>query len=89
MDWTSGKVPSNCMNVEIPMRTVAEYVQIAFAGGGLTLDAAKFTTPGLIQIAFAASNKGARILITSARLKTTPEIIQIAFAGKGCVSFED
>lgn len=70
-----------------PLRTAQEYAQIAFSGGGLTLDAAYWSTAQLAQIAFSAANKRARIVITSARLKTTPELCQIAFSGQGCVSF--
>ena len=75
------------MSRGLPTRTATDYAQIAFSGGGLTLDAAHWTTTQLAQIAYSAANKHARIVITSARLKTTAELCQIAFSGQGCVSF--
>ena len=68
-------------------KTTSELIQIASAGGGLRLDAARRTTSELIQIASAASGKRAMLHLYNVN-KTTSEMIQIASAGKGCVIFE-
>ena len=69
-------------------KTTHELVQIAMAGGGMTLSARGMSVFDLQQIATASSNKGARLVIRDPGGMTTPELVQIAMAGKGCVSFE-
>ena len=46
------------------------------------------STEDLIKIAAAASDKGARIIVTKASGKATDDLIRIAAAGKGCVLFD-
>ncbi len=69
-------------------KTPDELVRIAFAGGGFTIDASKYTTDELVRIAYAASNLKNRIHILNANVKTTDKLVRIAYASKGCVTFE-
>lgn len=68
-------------------KTAMECVQIASAGGGMTIDGAHRTTMELVQIAAAAARSSASIEIKNSQFKTTMELVQIASAGKGCVRF--
>lgn len=70
------------------LRTTAELIQIANAGGGFRLDAAVRTTAELIQIALAARNSGAQVTFAGLGVRTTAELLQIATAGKGVVILE-
>lgn len=69
-------------------KSVLDLKGIASAGGGLILDAKKFSTLDLKGIASAASSKQARIIIKNANSKSTLDLKGIASAGNGCVLFE-
>ncbi len=70
------------------MRPLSELVQIAKAGGGMTLDAGMRPVDELVQIARAASEHSARITFKGLKLRPTSELVIIASAGQGAVVFE-
>lgn len=69
------------------LRSTADLVRIAAAGGGLILDASLRSTADLMQIAAAAKRGGARVLFRGMTLRQTGDLIQIAQAGGGSVQF--
>lgn len=69
-------------------KTTDELVQIASAGGGFSIDAAKLTNEEIISIASAASGRKSRITVLNVNMKTTDELVAIASAGNGCVVFD-
>ena len=71
------------------LRSTADLVMIAAAGGGFRLDARMRPADELVQIAAAASGAGARVTFAGLKLRPTPELIRIAAAGAGCVCLED
>jgi len=70
-------------------RTVKDLTEIAYAGGGFTLDAEKYSIDDLVNIAYASKNKSARLIIKNISKISTSDLINIAYASDGCVSFEN
>jgi hypothetical protein len=70
------------------MKTPEQLSQIVEAGGGIIIDASKYTTSELTQIASAAKGNNASVVIRNADKKTTEKLRQIALAGAGRVTFE-
>jgi hypothetical protein len=58
-----------------------DLIRIAAAGGGVYVPATK-STEDLFQIAAAASDKGARIIVTKASGKATDDLVRIAALAK-------
>ena len=71
------------------MLTTDQFVRLAVAGGGFTLDAQRFQVDELVRIAVAASSKGSRISIQNAQNIPIDSLVRIAVAGKGTTFFED
>ena len=69
-------------------KSVDDLIRIAYSGGGLHLDASRYSTEDLIRIAHASSDKGARLHLVNTDTKSTDDLIRIAYTGKGCASFE-
>lgn len=65
-----------------------DFVRVATAGGGFTLDAQRVQVADLIRIATAASSKGARVRIQNAQSIPLNDLIRIAVAGAGAIFFE-
>jgi hypothetical protein len=65
-----------------------DFVRLASAGGGFTLDAQRFQVNDLVRIASAASSKGARVTIQNAQNIPLTDLIRIAVAGAGAIFFE-
>lgn len=70
-------------------RTVEDLIEIAYAGGGLILDANSYSTDDLINIAYASKNKNATLIIKNISQKSTSDLVNIGYAGEGSVLFED
>ncbi|EAA6030668.1 hypothetical protein E0508_06105 [Salmonella enterica subsp. enterica serovar Kingston] len=70
------------------MLTVMDLQTIASFGGGMIIDAKKFTVLDLQNIASFASTKQARITIKNAGLLTSLDLQTIASFSKGCVVFD-
>ncbi|ASM79210.1 hypothetical protein VITFI_CDS3433 (plasmid) [Vitreoscilla filiformis] len=68
--------------------SVPDLIQIAAAGGGLTLNAKTISLNDLVRIAAAASTLRATLKLTSAGERSVSDLVKIAAAGKGCVVFE-
>jgi hypothetical protein len=64
-----------------------EFVRLATAGGGFTLDAQTIQVADLMRIATAASSKGARVRIQNAHLIPVNDLVRIAVAGGRCNIF--
>lgn len=69
-------------------RTVTDLRNIAASGGGLILDATKFSVIDLRNIAASAKNKRAQIILKNVSRLTTMDLRNIAASGDGCVVFE-
>ena len=69
-------------------RSVDDLIRIAYSGGGLHLDASRYSIDDLVRIAYASSDKGARLHLVNTGTISTDDLIRIAYSGKGCVSFE-
>jgi hypothetical protein len=70
------------------MLSTDDFVRVAVAGGGFTLDAQRFQVNDLVRIAVAASSKGARVAIQNAQVISINDLVRIAVAGKGAIFFE-
>jgi len=70
------------------MKSPDQLSQIVQAGGGIIVDASKYSTEQLVKIASSAKGKNATILIRNADRKTTEKLRHIAEAGSGHVTFE-
>lgn len=68
--------------------TVLDLKSIASSGGGMILDAKRYTTFDLKSIASSASGKQATIILKNLDGKTTFDLKSIASSGKGCVVFD-
>lgn len=66
-------------------KTTDQLVRIAFAGGGMVIDASDKTTDQLIRIASASSQSSAKVIIINVNSKTTDQLVRIASAGNGNV----
>ena len=73
------------------MRNVQELSGIALAGGGLVLDASKFSVEDLAKIALAAGGGShkAQLRIRNTKHLSANDLKGIALAGRGSVLFED
>ncbi len=69
-------------------KPVADLQNIAAHGGGLVLDAGKYSTHDLSNIAAHAKGKGSRIIIKNADAKSTYDLNSIAAHGGGAVVFD-
>ena len=78
-----------CLIKEIEMRNIDDLIRIAVAGGGLRLDAKRFTTDNLVRLVVAASGSRASIELTNTSSKTTDDLVRISVAGQGRVIFLD
>lgn len=76
------------ISMTIKTLTTNDLVRVASAGGGLKISARSLTLDDMVRVAFAASSKGARIIIEDAQVLTADQMVRIGFAGKGCASFE-
>ena len=65
-----------------------QLVRIVSAGGGMIIDGDGKMTDQLVRIAEAASQSGAKIIITNVGTKITDQLVRIATAGKGNVIFD-
>jgi hypothetical protein len=68
--------------------TIMDLKGIAAAGGGMIIDASKYSTSDLKAIAAAARTSGAQIILKNISSKTSIDMKAIAAAGKGCVIFD-
>lgn len=69
-------------------RPIDQLIQIAAAGGGMTVDANTQDLGNLVRLAAAARDHSARIHIVNAARFDTQALVQIAVAGKGAVTFD-
>ena len=69
-------------------KSVDDIIRIANGGGGLHLDASRYSTDDLVRIANASSNRGGRLHLVNTDRKSTDDLVRIANAGGGCASFE-
>lgn len=69
-------------------KSVTDLRSIAAAGGGMILDAGKYSTSDLRSIVSAASGKQAQIKLLNVSSKSTTDLRSIAAAGNGCVIFD-
>ena len=70
------------------MITTLDAQRIASSGGGLRLNASRFSPLDLQRIASSASDTGARINIYNVSGLSPLEMQRIGSSGKGCVQFE-
>ncbi len=69
-------------------KSVTDLRAIAAAGGGMVLDAKKYSTTDLRAIAASANGKGSRIFVNNADSKSTTDLRAIAKSGGGAVVFD-
>ena len=69
-------------------KSVTDLRSIAAAGGGMILDAGRYSTTDLRSIAAAASSKQAQIKLLNASSKSTTDLRSIAAASNGCAIFD-
>ena len=69
-------------------KSVADLRAIASSGGGMVLDARKFSVADLCAIASSASGSGARITLRNVGAISTTDLRAIASSGSGCVVFD-
>jgi hypothetical protein len=69
-------------------KSVTDLKAIAENGGGMVLDARKYSTTDLKAIAANANGKGSRIFINQADSKSTTDLKAIAATGGGAVVFD-
>lgn len=69
-------------------KSVSDLRAIASSGGGMVLDASKFSVTDLRAIASSASGSGARITLRNVDAKSTTDLRAIASSGSGCVVFD-
>jgi len=63
-------------------------IQIIAYGGGVSIDASKYSPDTLITAATTASQSGATIIIRNVRFLLPDTMYKIAIAGRGKVIFE-
>lgn len=69
-------------------KSVADLKSIAASGGGMVLDARKFSTADLKSIAASANGQGSRIFLNHVDNKSTADLKSIAASGGGAVVFD-
>ncbi|MEM5435950.1 hypothetical protein [Paraburkholderia diazotrophica] len=69
-------------------KSVTDLKAIAAAGGGMVLDARKFSTTDLKSIAANAKGKGSTVFLNNVKSKSTTDLKAIAAAGGGTVVFD-
>ena len=69
-------------------KSVSDLKSIAASGGGMVLDARKFSTSDLKSIAASANGNGAKIFVNYADTKSTSDLKSIAASGGGAVVFD-
>jgi hypothetical protein len=69
-------------------KSKTDLCSIMRAGGGLKIDAAKFSTTDICEIARAGSDRGSMLIIFNADTKSTTDLCSIGRAGSGRVIFE-
>lgn len=69
-------------------KSVNDLRAIASSGGGMVLNASKFSVNDLRAIASSASGSGARITLRSIESISTNDLRAIASSGGGCVVFD-
>jgi hypothetical protein len=69
-------------------KSVTDLKSIAASGGGMVLDARKFSTTDLKSIAASAKGKGSRIFLNNVASKSTTDLKSIAASGGGAVVFD-
>jgi len=69
-------------------KSTADLKSIAASGGGMVIDARKYSTADLKSIAASASGKGSRVFVNHADTKSTADLKSIAASGGGSVVFD-
>ncbi|MCB4361359.1 hypothetical protein [Quatrionicoccus australiensis] len=69
-------------------KSTSDLCLVMRAGGGVKIDAAKFSTSDLCLIARAGSETGAMLFVTNAVTKSTSDLCLIGRANPGRVVFE-
>ncbi|WP_155826734.1 hypothetical protein [Laribacter hongkongensis] len=69
-------------------KSVTDLRSIASSGGGMILDASKYSVTDLRSIASSASGSGAKITLRNVGAMSTTDLRAIASSGGGCVVFD-
>lgn len=69
-------------------KSVTDLRAIAASGGGMVLDARKYSAMDLRAIASSANGKGSRIFLNNVDSKSTMDLRAIAASGGGAVVFD-
>jgi hypothetical protein len=69
-------------------KSTGDLKSIAASGGGMVIDARKYSTADLKSIAASASGKGSRVFVNHADTKSTADLKSIAASGGGSIVFD-